>query len=240
MEEKEVDEPLEKVPKEQNESAEKYKEIIEKYKIDLEKLKLEQEKLSKNLVISDSIDFSLVDRIAGIETAFFKNQIISAMIIVSGEEVVEQEYFADKIRFPYLAGFRAYRELSSMVQAFNKLDQKPDVVFIRGRGILHPRGLGLASHFSLSVGVPTIGVADSLLVGEVEKDGVFLNDKLIGRIMETKEGAKPLYVSPGNNISLSSSVDLVRRFTLEPHKFPEPLRLAKKYAKEIRKEIFKT
>ena len=58
------------------------------------------------------------------------------------------------MRFPYISGFRAYRELPSMVEAFNKLEEKPDVIFVPGHGIAHPR-LGVASHFSLSVGVPT-------------------------------------------------------------------------------------
>lgn len=213
-------------------------EIAEKYNIDLEKLKKEQLKLKENLKIKDSMNFDLVERIAGIDNAFFKNQIISAIVVLVDGEVVEQEYFSDKIRFPYISGFRAYRELPSMIQAFNKLDEKPDLVFIRGNGILHPRGFGLASHFSVSTSVPTIGVTDSLLVGEIEEDSIFLDVNLVGKIIKTKEGAKSLYVSPGNMISVSTAAKLVKKFTLEPHKFPEPLRLAKKYAKEIRKEIF--
>tara|TARA_Y100000310_G_C20512590_1_gene729599 strand:+ start:324 stop:1010 length:687 start_codon:yes stop_codon:yes gene_type:complete len=224
----------------EEEGSEKFKEIVEKYKIDIEKLKKEQEKLSKNLEIKDSIDFDNVERIAGIDNIFFKNKIISAVIVISAldGEIIEQEYFEDKIRFPYLPGFRAYRELSAMVQTFNKLDEKPDLVFIRGHGILHPRGLGLASHFSLSTNVSTIGVTDFLLEGDIKEEDIFLNTKLTGKVLKTKVGAKPLIVSPGNMISLSSSVDLVRKFTLEPHKFPEPLRLVKKYAKEVMREIF--
>ena len=220
---------------------ERYEEIIKKYKIDIDKLKKEQEKLSKNLEIKDSIDFSLADRIAGIDNIFFKNKIISAIVVISvpDGEVIEQEYFSDNIKFPYLSEFRAYRELPAMIQAFNKLDEKPDVVFIRGHGILHPRGLGLASHFSLSAGVPTVGVTDSLLIGEIKEDSIFLDVNLAGKILKTKIGAKPLYISPGNKISLSTSVELVKRFTLEPHKFPEPLRLVKRYVKQVMKELFK-
>lgn len=225
---------------ETEEDSKKYnlQEVLDKYNISLEKLKSEQLRLSKNLEIKDSFDFNIAERIAGIDSVFFKNRIISVVIVLVGNEIVEQEYFEDKIKFPYLSEFRAYRELPTMVSAFNKLDQKPDVVFIRGSGILHPRGLGIASHFSLSTGVACIGVADSLLFGEIQGEDILINGVKKGKVLFTKQGANPVYISPGNKISLKTAVELTKRFTREPHKIPEPLRIAKKYAKEIRKEIF--
>ena len=213
-------------------------EIIKKYNIDLKKLESEQLKLAKNLSIKDSIDFSLYERIAGIENVFFKNKIISAIVIIHEDEVIEQQYSEDKIKFPYISGFRAYRELPTMVSAFNKLNEKPDIVFVHGNGILHERGLGLASHFSLSCNVPSIGIADSLNTGEIKGEDIILNNKLVGKILKTKQGANPVYISPGNNISLSSSVILTKKFIKEPHKFPEPLRLARRYAKQVREEMY--
>ena len=129
----------------------KSSEIAKKYGINLKKLEDEQEKLAKELVIKDSIDFSAAERVGAIANAFFQNKIISACIVVSPEmEVLEQEYFQDKMKFPYIPGFRAYRELPTMIEAFNKLEEKPDVFFISGHGIAHPR-LGIASHFSISI-----------------------------------------------------------------------------------------
>jgi len=223
------------------ENEEKISLLIKKYNINLEKLEKEQIKLGKNLDTKDKINFDLIGRIAGIENVFFKNQIISAIVVINKNfELIEQEYFSDKIRFPYIPGFRAYRELPCMIEAFNKLDEKPDLVFIRGHGILHPRGLGIASHFALTVNVPVIGIAESLLIGETEEDSIFLDVKLAGKILKTKEGANPIYISPGNKISVSSALKMTKKFIKEPHKFPEPLRLAKRYAKEIRKELFKS
>ena len=215
------------------------KDVAERYNIDLRKLEREQLKLAKNLEIRDSIDFNLADRVAGIDNVFFKNRIISAIVVLSGREVVEQEYFEDKLKFPYISGLRAYRELSTMVSAFNKLDEKPDLIFVRGQGILHPRNLGLASHFSIATGIPSIGIADSLLVGMVVGEDIFLNGELFGKVLATKKGARPIYISPGNMISVETAVKITKKFIIEPHKIPEPLRLAKRYAKEIRNEIFK-
>jgi len=215
-------------------------ELAKKYNIDIKKLENEQEKLAKQLSIKDSIDFSKVVKIGGISNVFFQNKIISAAVVINSEfELVEQKYFSDKTRFPYIPGFRAYRELPAMVSCFEQLEDKPEVVFISGHGISHPR-LGLASHFSLVTGIPAIGIADSLLFGEINGENVVKDRKIIARILKTREGSRPLYVSPGNLISLESAVKLVRRFIKEPYKLPEPQRLAHKYSREVMKEIFKS
>lgn len=214
-------------------------EIAKKYNIDLKKLEKEQEKLAKQLEIEDSIDFEVIGKVGAIDNAFSQNKIISACVLLSPEmEVLEQEYFSDKMRFPYISGFRAYRELPPMTQAFNKLEERPDVVFINGHGIAHPK-LGIASHFSISTGIPAIGVASSLLVGVVKKDDILLKGKKVGKVLKSKPGSKPMYISPGNLISIETAYKLANKFVRLPHKLPEPLHIAHKYAKEIRKEMFK-
>jgi deoxyribonuclease V len=213
-------------------------EIAKKYGINLKKLEEEQLKLAKQLVIKDSIDFNLAERIAAIDNAFFENKIISACIVVNKDmEILEQEYFSDKMKFPYISGFRAYRELPSMIEAFNKLEEKPDIVFIQGNGIAHPR-LGMASHFSISAGVPTIGVANSLLVGEEKAGDVVIGKKVVGKVLTSKPGSRGMYISPGNLISIETAYNLSKKFIRLPHKLPEPLHLAHKYGKDIRKELF--
>jgi len=124
-----------------------------------------------------------------------------------------------------------------MIEAFNQLEEKPELVLIHGHGISHDR-LGLASHFSLSTGVPTIGVAENLLVGEVKGEDIFLSKKKIGKVVQIKQGSKPLYVSPGNLISVDTAIEVVKRLVKENRKLPEPMRVAKKYVRGIRKELF--
>jgi deoxyribonuclease V len=216
----------------------KPEEIAKKYGIDLEKLEKEQKKLAKTLKISDSIDFSLTDKIGAIDNAFFENKIISAVIVVNPEmEIIEQEYFSDKLKFPYISGFRAYRELPSMIEAFNKLEERPDVIFVAGHGIAHPR-LGLASHFSLSSGIPAIGVANSLIGGEVKGEDIILDEKKVGKTLISKPGSRPMYISPGNSISIKTAYEISKKLIQLPHKLPEPLHTAHKYSKEIRKEVY--
>src|SRR3989338_838217 len=223
---------------EETDENSKSSEIAKKYGINLKKLEDEQEKLAKELVIKDSIDFSAAERIGAIANAFFQNKIISACIVVSPEmETLEQEYFQDKMKFPYIPGFRAYREIPTMIEAVNKLEEKPDVLFISGHGIADLR-LGIASHFSISTGIPTIGIADSLLAGEVKKEYIVLNGKKVGKILQVKPGSRPLYVSPGDLISIETACELAKKLIKLPHKLPEPLHLANKYSKDIRKEVF--
>jgi len=213
-------------------------EIAKKYGINLKRLEEEQLKLAKQIRIEDSIDFNSVERIGAIDNAFFENKIISACIVLTPDmEILEQEYFSDKLKFPYIAGFRAYRELPSMIEAFNKISEKPDVIFIPGHGIAHPR-LGIASHFSISTGIPSIGVANSLIAGEVKGEDVIVNGKKVCKVLMTKPGSKPMYVSPGNLISINTAYELAKKFIKLPHKLPEPLHLVHKYSREVRKEAF--
>src|SRR3546814_19773494 len=66
---------------------------------------------------------------------------------------------------PYIPGLLSYRELPALLLALEELPQAPDLAFVDGHGIAHPRGLGIASHFGVATGLPSIGVAKQILVG---------------------------------------------------------------------------
>ena len=212
-------------------------ELIEKYGIDIKKLEDEQIKLAKQLEIKDKIDFSLADSFGAIDIVFVKNKILCCIIVCNKDyEIIDRAYIYDKVRFPYIAGFRAYRELPAMMEAYDKLKEKPDVVFIQGQGIIHPR-LGLASHFSLSADVPVIGVSNSLINCEVKGEDILCDGKKNGKIFISKPQSKPMYISPGNQISIDTSLELCKKFINLPHKLPEPMHLAGKYSREVKKEL---
>ena len=213
-------------------------ELAKKFGINLEALRGEQLKLAKTLQIKDSMDFSLIDKFGAIESIIVKNKIISVAIVCDKNfNVLEEQYFLDSLKFPYIYGFRSYRELPSMVGAFEKLGDKPSLVFLEGAGIIHPR-LGLASHFSLASGVATIGVECSLFdINKIEGEDIIKEDKKVGRVLQSKENSNPIYISPGDKISLQTSYNLAKQMIKEPHKLPEPLHLAYKYARNVRKEF---
>jgi len=204
--------------------------------IDLEKLKKEQKKLAKSIQIKDSIDFSLAERIAGISGVFSGNMMFCGIIVMNPSlEIIEQQYHSEKVNFPYIPGFRAYRELPVMIKTLEKLEVKPDLILVPAHGILHSR-LGLASHLSIATGIPTIGVAKSLIEGEQKDNEIFLNGKKVGEVVRLKEKSSPIYISPGNMISLKTAVELTKKLSTY-HKLPEPLYQAHRYADKIMKEI---
>lgn len=212
-------------------------ELIKKYNIDIPKLEKEQLKLAKQLEIKDAIDFSLADKFSAVDIIFIKNKILCCFIVCDKNyEVVDRAYVFEKANFPYLSGFRAYRELPAIINAFNKLNEKPDVVFIPGPGIADPK-LGLASHFSIAAGIPSIGISDSIFECEIKDDDILHAGKKVGKILISKEKSRPMYISPGDKISIESSFELSKKLINPPHKKPEPLHLAGKYLNEVKKEL---
>ncbi len=215
-------------------------ELSKRYGIDFDKLEKEQIKLAKDLTIKDKIDFSLVDRFGAVENIFIKNKILSCFIVVDKDfEIIDQAYAFERIPFPYFPGFRGYRELPAMIKALERLNEKPDIVFISAQGIIHPR-LGLASHFGLVTNIPSVGVSSSLIECEASNEDAseIINDnEVVGKVLISKKESNPLYISPGNNITVNSSYDISKKLIRLPHKRPEPIHIAAKYARNVKREL---
>jgi len=212
-------------------------ELIKRYNIDITKLEQEQLKLARQLELKDKIDFSLADNFGAVDVTFIKNKILCCIIVCNRNyEVIDKAYTFEKTKFPYIHGFRAYRELPAMISAFNQLNEKPDIVFIPAQGITHSK-LGLASHFSLATGIPAIGVSNSAVGCEIKGADIFKEDKKVGKVLISKLKSNPLYISPGNQISIETAYNLAEKSINPPHKNPEPLHLASKYSREVKKEL---
>jgi len=211
--------------------------LLKRYGIDLETLEKEQVKLAKGIELKNKIDFSLVETYGAIANVFVNNKMLSCVIVCDKEfEIIDRAYVFEKVRFPYIAGFRNYRELEPMIKAFEKLNEKPDVMFIQGQGISHPR-LGLASHFSLSTGVPTIGIGNNLVEAETKGEDILRKGKKIGNALVSKKESNPMYISPGSFITVDNAYKLSKDLIKPPHKRPEPVHLAAKYSKKVKKEL---
>ena len=201
--------------------------------IDFNKLKEEQLNLSKKVVLKDSFD--KLELIGGIDCAYNKDEVVSAIVVCDYKTLrVKDKVFAvTKTKFPYIPGFLAYREGPAISESYAKLENKPDVLIFDGNGILHPRRCGLASHLGILLEQASIGVAKQLLVGEVKGNIVYFNKEARAELIVTREHSKPVYVSPGHKISLKTSVEIVKNCIKFPHKLPEPLHLAHRYANKF-------
>ncbi|MFW6119991.1 MAG: endonuclease V [Petrotogales bacterium] len=193
----------------------------------LKKLRREQIELSKMINTKD--DFDEIENIAGIDVAYSKNEFdnaCGACIIMDykTKQVIEEKTVFSKTDFPYIPTYFSYRELPVVKKLVRSLDSRPSIIMFDGNGILHPYGCGFASHAGLLLNNPSIGVAKSLLCGEVEENIVKINNEKRGYTFFSQRTKKPIYISPGHRISLDTCVGIVRR--LSRYKLPEPLRLA--------------
>ena len=207
--------------------------------IDLNKLKEEQLKLAKKVVIKDS--FEKLELIGGVDCAYVQDKVIAAIVVCDYKtmEIKEKAVAVVKAKVPYVSGFLAYREGHAISEAHAKLQNKPDVLIFDGNGILHPRRIGLASHIGVLLDQSSIGTAKNIMVGEVKGNVVYVDKEARAELVVTRQHSKPVYVSPGHKISLKTSVEIVKKCMKFPHKLPEPLHLAHKFANETRDEISK-
>lgn len=109
--------------------------------------------------------------------------------------------------------------------AIKKLKSLSDVFLVDAQGLAHPHMCGFASHLGLSLRKPTVGAAKSRLIGvPSENEGrtwLADNNEVIGEVVTTKIGAKPIYISIGHMVSLNITVKIVQHCS--KGRIPEPL-----------------
>ncbi len=218
----------------------------------IEKLKKEQIFLSKKLSLKDRKKISDIRFVAGIDVTFtdiWKNpttgiSCITVLDIKNGFKEIETVFAEKEINFPYIPTFLAYRELPVILEAFKKLTSDVDAFIVDGMGILHPRKMGIASHFGVITDTISVGCGKSKLIGDFEIPPnrerayrpVFVEGEKRGYVVRTRKNANPIFVSPGNNISVFSSLQLVLN-CLNGYKLPEPTRLAHNKLQTYRKKF---
>lgn len=146
---------------------------------------------------------------------------------------VEQAAEEAPVPFPYVPGLLSFREIPLLLPAFERLRRTSDLLVVDGQGVAHPRRFGLAAHLGVLLGLPTIGCAKSRLIGthdavpDERGASVPLLDRgeVIGAVVRTRPGVKPLYISVGHRIGLESAVEWILRLT-RGLRLPEPTRLA--------------
>ena len=141
------------------------------------------------------------ETIAAADVSFnkFEPWLYAAVVVVRAGtfEVVERVGVTAEARFPYVPGLLSFREAPAVLDAFEKLRTRPDVVICDGQGIAHPRRLGLASHLGLWLGLPTVGCAKSLLCGRYDEPGPDRGDRsplvdrgeVVGMVVRSARGS---------------------------------------------------
>jgi deoxyribonuclease V len=182
--------------------------------------------------------------VAGVDAAYFGERAVGAVVVFDYDtlKIVESQTASVRVKFPYVPTLLSFREIPASVACIKKLRLKPDVFLADGHGVAHPYGCGFASHLGLAIGKPTIGVAKSPLIGDPMEIGgkIFLvhEGRVVGAVVTTKEGAKPVYVSVGHLVSLETAVQIVQH-CVWGSRVPEPLVVAHRVASEERKRKMK-
>lgn len=156
--------------------------------------------------------------------------------------VVETAGVTTRMRFPYIPGLLSFRETPPLLEAWERVRIRPDVVMFDGQGLAHPRRFGIACHVGLLVELPTVGCAKTRLTGTFEppdeaagsSSPLVDRGETVGAVVRTKNRVQPIYVSPGHLADVESSVDLALR-CVSKYRVPEPTRLAHLFVNALRR-----
>lgn len=156
--------------------------------------------------------------------------------------VVESQSAVAAVAFPYVPGLLSFREAPALLAAIAKLQCRPDAFLFDGQGYAHPRRFGLACHLGVLLNAPSVGCAKSRLIGR-HSDPAFrrgsrrlLRDRgeIIGSVLRTRNGAKPMHVSVGHRMNLEAVIRLVLRCG-NGYRLPEPTRLADQWVARMKR-----
>ncbi len=155
--------------------------------------------------------------------------------------LLERASAKGRATFPYIPGLLTFREAPVLLKAFSGLVARPDLILIDGQGIAHPRSMGIAAHIGLMLNLPSIGCAKSRLIGTHGNLALGRGSALplvagkrtIGMVVRTRDGVRPVYVSPGHKMDLDTSVKIVLSLC-RGYRIPEPLRQAHIFVNQLR------
>lgn len=164
---------------------------------------------------ADHLIFSLDIQYAG-------NQAYIALDIQrgSGEKVGLYVGFMT-VTVPYVPQFFCFREGPPLLAIVERVQQQfslhPNLLLVDGHGLAHPRRFGAACWLGVKTDLPTIGCAKQTLMpytGAVEPHrGTCLliedTEGVIGAVLVTQNGVKPIFVSVGHKISLLTARQVV-------------------------------
>ncbi|MEV7229455.1 MULTISPECIES: endonuclease V [Polymorphospora] len=181
--------------------------------------------------------------VAGLDVAYAESgdRLAAAVVVLetSGLTVVDAAVAVGRAAFGYVPGLFAFRELPALLDALDRLTAAPELLVCDGHGLAHPRRFGLACHLGVLTGLPAVGVGKTPLVGTWDppaprrgswsdlRDGT----DTVGRVLRTRDGVKPVFVSVGHRMSLDNATAQV--LALSPNfRLPETTRAADRRCRE--------
>lgn len=161
--------------------------------------------------------------------------------------VVASAVVAQRVPAPYVPGLLALREGPILAAAVERLEMQPDVLLVDATGVDHPRRAGLAVHLGAALGLPTVGVTHRPLVAsgpppaELRRGArsplVLDESRSIGYIgywVCTKPRARAVVAHAAWRTNPETAADTVLAASTPAARTPQPLREARRVAREAR------
>eukprot|EP00770_Monocercomonoides_exilis_P000049 MONOS_52.1-p1 / transcript=MONOS_52.1 / gene=MONOS_52 / organism=Monocercomonoides_exilis_PA203 / gene_product=endonuclease V / transcript_product=endonuclease V / location=Mono_scaffold00001:276870-278188(+) / protein_length=377 / sequence_SO=supercontig / SO=protein_coding / is_pseudo=false len=218
------------------------------------------EKASSSSIPSSEADHQVpaIRYIGGVDVSFFKENEGRGMACVAVLEfpsfrLVYENVKEFELTVPYVSGYLAFREkdiLEKMIADIKNTHPQfyPQIIFVDGNGLLHPRSSGLACHIGVETDLPTIGIGKTFLSmdglrwneeeykSQFQKKGDWVRlvryGKTIGASLRTNDKSiRPVFVSVGHKISIETAVRFVNDCCI--YRLPEPIRAADQIGREF-------
>lgn len=196
-----------------------------------------QSRLRKRILCQRDVED--VCSVAGVDVGVKGDMARAAVVVLSYPDLqpLAQSVAEQPVPFPYVPGLLSFREMPSILSAFERLSTEPDLIIVDGQGIAHPRRLGIASHLGVWLDKPTIGCAKSRLWGRHKEPGMqrgayaylYDGEEVIGAALRTKDRTRVVYVSVGHRMDLRSAIEVVLR-CCRGYRLPQMTRLAHQVA----------
>lgn len=195
--------------------------------------------IGKQAILQDQLPIDSIKRVASFSCANMGDKLLCGVIVydIPSKQVIERKHLIKKAPMPYVPGYLAFREGPLMLELYYQLEADPDLLLVEGHGVAHPNHCGLATYLGVELGKPSIGIADSIMYGELQDTKILIDGHVAGSVVQTKPFARPLFVTCGHLIAAETATQLVTSLVILPHKMPEPLHIAKRYATKTRDNI---
>ncbi|MCP1308097.1 deoxyribonuclease V [Paenibacillus tyrfis] len=201
-----------------------------------------QQELSLKIVKEDQL--TKVSYVAGVDVAYSEHsdKLIAAVVILeaSSLRLVESVVVEDTVHFPYIPGLFSFREIPPLLKAFKQIKTPPQLIVCDGQGMAHPRRFGLASHLGVLFDLPTIGCGKTKLLGEFQDPEIKRGSssplvdhgEVIGAVLRTQDNVKPIFVSIGHRISLTTACEWILKLSPK-YRLPETTRQADQLVNKV-------
>lgn len=201
--------------------------------VNLEEARVVQQQLSARVIARDA--HGPIRTVAGVDAGYIAGDARAAVVVLAFPSLEPLDYAVARrpVDFPYVPGYLSFREAPAVLDALAMLRVKPDLLICDGHGLAHPRRCGIACHLGVVADLPSIGCAKSLLVGThgvlPDERGAWVplldRGEVVGAVLRTRRGVRPVYVSIGHRVALETARQFVMA-CITRYRLPETTRAA--------------